>query len=181
VATRLLLAEVGRLAKPSAAQPVQASPLPVHDGDERTVAAAHDRSQRCEVEVALDADPVGNRLRELEIDPHPVESGAEDREPTRTVALELVLEVALEPLEIALERLLLLVALVAPKRVLVPVGEQGIHARRCVARCRRPGGIEIDVQADGATLLRAVLGQLADVIPCRGRGHWHLLGGCGRF
>ncbi len=66
VSARLLLAQVPGLLEPSGPEPVEASPLAVHDRHERAVAAADERRQRREVELALELDPVGHCVRELE-------------------------------------------------------------------------------------------------------------------
>jgi hypothetical protein len=136
VAARLLLAQVRVPLEPAGPEPVDAPPLTVHDRHERAVSAADERRQRRQVEIALDLDPVWNGFGELQRDPDVVETRAEEGEPVRAVALELLLEVALDPLEVALERLLLGVAQLAAGAVLVPVGQQRAHPGGGVARCR---------------------------------------------
>ena len=103
--------------------------------------------------------PSGTGVRGAGADPDAVETGAEQSQTVGSVALELVDEVALDPLEVLLEGLLLSMGQLTGSPVLVPVREQGAHPRCGVTRGGRVGGGEIDIEADRRSPFGAVLGE----------------------
>jgi hypothetical protein len=147
--------------------------LAAEERDDRALAAADERDERREVELPADPDAVGHRLDQRARPPDVVHSGREDRDAVRTIALELVGEVVADPREVVLQRdpLVMREPPVVRLRMALAVGEQRTHPGRGVAGGRSRLRIEVEVEADRATLLRPELRELAEPVPAHRLGH----------
>ena len=173
VAAGHLFGAVGDLVEPPCVQPEEVSALTADDGDERTVAAAHERHERRKVELASDVDAVRHGLDQRSRPPHVVEARREHREAARAVAVELVGEPLADSLEVLSQPDALVVRqpAVVLRGVALAVVQQGAHPSGDVAGGRRRARVEIDVEADRAALLCSELRQLAEPIPAHRFGH----------
>ncbi len=158
------------LLEPSGAETVELSLLAPDDGNDRPVPAAHQWDERRQVEVTADLRAVPDRLRKRERPPEVVEPGREDRKALRAVSLEVVVEPGRDPLEVRLQGGALLVCEVGPVRLVRRV-QQRVHPRLGVTGGRDLGRIEVQAEADRATLLRPEPGQLAQERPCHHSSH----------
>ena len=115
------------------------------------------RDERAEQEIVGDAGRVGDLPRQREHAPDVVETGCEDREAVSAVAIELLVEVLPEPLEIRFEPGLDLVREIGPRRTvrLCRRIEHGVDTHRGLARRWRDRWIEIDIERDRAPVLSA--------------------------
>ena len=167
VLARLFLREVGDPLELPGAQPVEKAQLPADVSHDGALAAADERHERREVEVAPDLDLVGNGLAERQRLPDVVEPGAEHRDAVGAIAIELLAEEVLDPFEVLAQPDPLLVGLVAAVcavrfRALV---DKRVDARRCIARGRRVARMQVDVEADRAAFRRSESGELPQRVP----------------
>ena len=109
VAAGRLVELVDELLEPAGAQDVDGSALTADDRDQRSVAAADERDERREVELAANGDLVGHRIAQRQCPPCVVEPGAEDGDAARAVSVEVALKEVANPDEIGSESLALLV------------------------------------------------------------------------
>src|SRR2546421_1807885 len=96
------------LFEPPGAEPVEVASFAADEGDEHAVVAADERHERREVELEVDQGKIGHAIAEGERVPRAVDAVAEDREPARALAAELVLEEGPEPVEIGAHAFFLL-------------------------------------------------------------------------
>ena len=140
VLARLLLREVGDLLELPGAQPVEEAQLAADVRNDRALAAADERDERREVEVAPDLDLVRHGLAERQRLPDVVEPGAEHRDAVGAVPVELLAEEVLDPLEVLAQPDPLLVGLVTAVgavrlRALVDEGvDASLHRRPWASR-----------------------------------------------
>ena len=173
VLARLLLREVGDLLELPGAQPVEEAQLAADVRNDGALAAADERDERREVEVAPDLDLVRHGLAERQCLPDVVEPGAEHRDAVGAVPVELLAEEVLDPLEVLAQPDPLLVGLVTSVgavrlRALV---DEGVDARRCIAGRGRVARMEVEVEADRAALRSSESGELPQRVPGHGAGH----------
>src|SRR4051812_9072986 len=173
VLVRRLLELVLDLLEPSAAQPVELAALAADDGDERALAAAEQPEQRREVQRFREPNVVGDGTRQRQRQPQVVELRAEDRVRAHAAAVEVEREVLLDPLDVGVERLLLL----ARERVGLEAGgaaahvEQRVDARLDVARVDRVLRVEVEIEADRTALCGAEARKLAEYVESHRRRH----------
>jgi hypothetical protein len=115
VLARRLLGAVRDLRELAATQREHASLLAADDGDDRTVAATDQRHERAEQEVIGDASRVCDLPGKREHTPDVVRACSEDREAMRAVPVELLAEVAAEPVEVGLQPRFGLVRKIGPR------------------------------------------------------------------
>src|SRR5919197_1975368 len=169
----LLVELLDELLEPAGPEPIELSPLPPDDGDQRPFAAADERHQRREVERAPDANEIRHALAQRQRLPDVVEPRAEDGVTTRALAAELLRKERAQTGGVSSKTLLLLV------RQLGPVGrlgahdlvDEGVHAARRVARGRRDARIEVEVEADRASVRGAERREIAQALPGHSRRH----------
>src|SRR5919198_2151981 len=143
----LLVELLDELLEPAGPEPVELSPLPPDDGDQRSFAAADERDQRREVERAPDANEIRHPLAQRQRLPDVVEPRAEGRISMRALAAELLREERAQTGGVSSKALLLFV------RQLGPVGrlrahdlvDERVDAAGGVACGRRDARIEIEV------------------------------------
>ena len=154
MAAGLLLEVFLQFLEAAGPQPVEISALATDEGDDRALAAPHERDEGGEVEGAADADRVRHRLAQRQVMPHVVEPCREDGESAGPVAGELLLEEAADPLDVLAQPLPLLVGQVGPSRRVraLDLVDESVDATRGVARSRRDAGIEVEIEADRAAL-----------------------------
>src|SRR5262249_54383750 len=130
VAARLRVRAVDDFHQLARAQPVELAALAADDRDEGSFAAADERHERREEELAIDLDLVADGFGERQRPPDVVESGAEEREAVGAVAVELVAEVAADAVEVSLESDPLVVRQAGPTDEFVfrSLVEQRVHA-----------------------------------------------------
>ncbi len=109
VAAGRLVELVDELLEPAGAQDVDGSPLTADNRDQRSVAAADERDERREVELAANGDLVGHWIAQRQCPPCVVEPGAEDGDAAGAVSVEIALEELANPGKIGSESLALLV------------------------------------------------------------------------
>jgi hypothetical protein len=179
VAARRLLGLVGNLLQSPAAQRVHAPLLAVHERHESALTTTHERHERRKQEVVCHADRVGNGRGQRHRAPDVVEARHEDRVAVRAVAVELGLEEALETLEIVSQTQPYLVSEVAARGTvrLRAVVEERAHPRRHVGGRRGYAGIEIQVQADRAAVLRTEARELPQSVQAHSGRHRSLSAG----
>ena len=173
VAAGNVVGAVHDLFQPSRVEAEQLSALTADEGDERSLAAADERNERREVELPANPDAIGHRLDQGARPPDVVHSGREDCDAVRPVALELVGEVVPDPREVLLERdpLVMREPSVVRLGMALALREQRAHPGRSVAGGRSRLRIEVEVEADRATLLRPELRELAEPVPAHRLGH----------
>src|SRR6266545_3981612 len=173
VTARHVIGPVEDPVEAAGAKAVQVPTLAADDRHDRTFPAPDERNERRQVEVAPDPDAVRNGFDQRVRPPDVVETGREECEPMRAVTDEIVLEIRPDAIEVALEADALSVAepTTVRARVPLPVGDERVDPRIHVAGRRRDARIEIDVEADRATLFRPERGQLAQPVPGHGLCH----------
>ena len=112
---RRLLGAVRDLRELAAPQREHASLLAADDGDDCAVAAADQRHERAEQEVIRDSSRVCDLPGKREHAPDVVRACSEDREAMRAVPVELLAEVATEPVEVGLQPRFGLVREIGPR------------------------------------------------------------------
>ncbi len=173
VASRLLLGVVGERGEPPALQEIQLPLLPADQRHERTLPATHERHERREVEGPADLDFVGDGVRQCERRPEVVETGAEDGDAVRSVAIQLLGQIVRDALEVGLQSLACGVAR-RPRRCLAGLVEQRPDAGLHVTRRRRDARIEIDVNTDRTTVRGLEGRELPQAVPAHRRRHMPL-------
>ncbi len=143
-------------------QAVQLSLFASDHGDDRAVGAADHRDERREKEVVADLEPVRGRLGQGEGRPEVVEPCREYRDCLHTVAVELVFEPTRDALEVCLQRAALLVCQILAVDLL-RAAQQRVHPRVHVACRRNLGGVEVQIEARRAPLLRAEARKLSQL------------------
>src|ERR671937_2242917 len=173
VTARLLLEMLLELLQPTGPQTVQIAALAPDEGDDRAFATPHEGHERREVERPPDLDRVPHRLAQGQVVPDVVETGAKDRVAARALAAELLREEPAEPLDIPPQPFPLLVRQLRPAGSVgaVDLVEQGVRAAGGVPGGGRDAGVEIEVEADRAALLRPQPCEVAQAVPRDARGH----------
>src|SRR5580765_832250 len=173
VAARRLVVLVDDLLESAGAQAVEVAALAADEDDERSLPAPHQGDERLEVEAAADLDRVRDAGAQRQRHPEVVERRAEDRQSERAVAVELLLEVIPQALDVLAQPLLALVRQLRPPGRLraLDLVDQGVHASVGGGRGRRVAGVEIEIEADRAAVLRAKARQVAQAVPTHCRGH----------
>ena len=158
------------LAQPPGAKAEQASLLATDDRDDRPIRSRHERHERREIEVAPDPNAVGDRLGELQRRPVVVQPRGEYCEALRAVTLEVVVEPLCDSVEVRLQPDTRVVRQLGPVGLL-GLGEHGVHPRLCVAGRRHLRGIEVQIEADRASLVGAEGSELPQLRPRHRSGH----------
>src|SRR5262245_45798371 len=173
VTARHIVGAVDELVEPPRAETEQLTALAADERDDRALAAPDERDERGEMKLTADPHAVRHGLDQRARPPDVVHPCQEDGNTARSVALELVGEVVADSGEIVLEADPLIVRqpAVVRLRVALALGEQCVDPRGRVARCRSGLRVEVEVEADRATLLRAELRELAEPVPAHGLGH----------
>ena len=164
VLPRLFVEVFNKLLEPPRGESVEPSLFPADDGDDRSIGPGHQGHERGKLEISPDLHLVGHGLGQREGPPEVVQTGREDREPLRAVALEVVIEPLRDALPVRLQRGALLVREVLAIR-LGNGGQEGVHPGLRVARSRDVGGIEVQVETGRTTVLRTEARQLPQERP----------------
>ncbi len=156
VPARLVVRSVDDFLEPAVVQTVDVAALAADRGNENALTAPDERNERREVELAVHADIVGDRLSQPERPPELVESGTEDGQPADALAAELLLVIPANPLEVIAQALPLIVPeALGGERPPARLVEERVHSTRRIPRGRRRPRIEVEVEADSAALLAA--------------------------
>ena len=167
VATQLLLEEVVDLLELPGAETEEVSLLPAHHQDDSPLPAPDEGHERGQVELTVHLDLVEDRLGQGKRPPHVVEAVRKDCEPMGTVALELVHHICPDPVEIGLESEPLVMRQVA---AMCAVGlgagvEERVEVGVCIRGRRNDTRVEVQVDADRATLLGLKGCEVSEVVP----------------
>ena len=159
--------------QPAAAEPIDVAALPSDVRHERTVPAPDEADERRQVELLRDPRLVLDRPRQQKRQEEVVELRREHRNAPDALAAELALEPALDPLEIARERLPLVVRERRAPLVQLPLGtrEQRPRVRGEIPRGRHDARIETDVETHRAAVLRPEGRKLPQLLPRDRSGH----------
>ncbi len=168
-----LLGLVDDLVEPAAAEPEELSALAADDRDECAVAAPDAGDERREVELASEPDVVPDAAGKRHLAPEVVQARREEREPAQAGAVEVAAEVALDPVDVLPQRLLLVAGEGAELEAAVPAAgvEQRVDLRHHVARVDRRLRVEVEVERDRAPLGRPEAGELAKCVQRHRRSH----------
>jgi len=164
---------VDELLELPAPQAEQVAALAPDEHDERALAPADERDQRGKRERVTDLDDVGHTRAQRQRLPEVVERRAEDRQPSRPIAVEVLFEERPQALHVAAQAFLLLVVELGPPRRLgaLDLVDQRVHASRQVGRRRRRAGVEVEVETDRAAILRPKAREIAETVPRHCRSH----------
>ena len=176
VPSRHRLGVVGDLDKVAAPEPEHLSALTADGGDEQRVCPPCETRERRKAQVAADSDAIRHRVGQRQRAPEVVEARREDRDPAQAAPVESVVEPRLDPSDVALQGL----ARLAAQRALplleraARLGDQRVRPRLDAGRGRRLPRIEVQVEADGVSLVGLEACQFAKVVPRDGHCHWRL-------
>jgi hypothetical protein len=167
VTTQLFLEEVVDLLELPAAETEEVSLLPAHHQDDCPLPAPDEGHEGGQVELTVHLDLVEDRLGQWKRPPYVVEAVRKDCEPMGTVALELVHHIRPDPVEIGLESEPLVMRQVA---AMCAVGlgarvEERVEVGVCIRGRRNDTRVEVQVDADRATLLGLKGCEVSEVVP----------------
>src|SRR5919201_628177 len=170
LSVRLLVEMLGELIQVSGAEAEKVPSFAADDGHDRSVDARDERDERGQEEIAIDTHDVRNRFGEGQRVPEVVEASREDGDAARAVTLELVVEPPRDSAEVVRQRRARVMPQLRAIRLL-RLREQRVHTGLRVARRRHRRRIEVEVEANRASLAGAESGELPQAYPRHGPGH----------
>jgi hypothetical protein len=172
VPARLLFRSICGFLEAARAQAVEVPALASDHGDERALPLADDRDERGQVELVVHLHCIGNRRSQRKRPPEVVDRSAEDGKPADAVAFELRLDEASDAIQVGLQCDALVVCQLGPGELAAAcLVEERVDTGLRVARGGCHARVEVQVQADGETVVGPKGCQVAKRIPAHGCGH----------
>lgn len=166
VAARLLVEVVGEQIEIAARKQPYLSLLTPDGDDNDLAAAARDRHEWRQVEPSANPAGIRHRSRERQDAPERAGATAEQSQTAGAIALELLVEVAANAVEIGLEREALLVRerVALDAAATTGLGEESVEVLVELGGGRKRARVEIEVEADRASIRGSEGSQLAECV-----------------